>query len=201
MWHTNIRMANPGEAEGVVFPTRTHFTGDGTLAEVADFTARQHLQAVAAHELGHFLVDWKLGAWIRGISVQDGGDNIIPKGLVEAAWSPVDGWQRLRLIGGAAGERACDRWLREQGLWTPARAVYGEIQGQEDRADALKADPSITFDGGPNDYRRLQDEADRILDEVWPLLLHGLKHFSTYAEYTGDEMCALLGTRNNPTPE
>ena len=198
MWHTNIRMTNPGEAEGVVYPTRAHFTGDGTLAELADLTAAQHLQEVAAHELGHFLVGWKLGARRFGISVLDDPGNVIPKGVVSYV-HPDGETSRPVLISGAAGERASDRWLREQGLWTPARAVYSEISGQRDREDAQKADPSITFDGGPNDYRHLQDEADRILDDVWPLLVRGLEHFTDFAEYMGTEMCTLLGIPNNPS--
>jgi hypothetical protein len=191
MWHTNIGLAEPGETEHRTFPTRALFTGNGVLGELADFTAAQHLQSVAAHELGHFLVNWKLGARMFGISVMEDPSNVIPKGVV--SFSHPDGDEsRPVLIGGAAGERAYDRWLHEQDLWTPARAVCGEIQGKTDRGDALKADPTITFDGGPNDYRHLQDEADRILDAVWPLLLDGLEHFQDFAEYTGDEMCALL---------
>lgn len=197
MWHTNIAMADPGETVGTVFPTRAHFTGDGVLHELADFTDAQHLQAVAAHELGHFLVQWRQGSWMHRIFVQEAPGNIIPKG--EVSFSHPDGDRsRPVLIGGAAGERACDKWLHDQGLWTPARAVYGEIQGRTDREAAQQKDPSITFDGGPNDYRHFQDEADKILDDVWPLLLRGLKRFSSYAELSGDAMCALLGIANNP---
>lgn len=196
MWHTNIGVWNPDGPGHRVFPTRALFTGAGELADLADFTAGQHLQAVAVHELGHFLVNWKLGAQLFRISVQDDPGNVIPKGVV--SFSHPDGdTARPVLVGGAAGERACDRWLREQGLWTPARAVYGELQGITDREDARAADPSLTFDGGPNDYRHLQDEADRILDETWPLLVRGLKHFGDFAEYTGDAMCGLLGIANN----
>lgn len=195
MWHTNIGMSEPDGTGHQVFPTRAHFTGNGVLEELADFTAAQHLQAVAAHELGHFLVSWKLGAEMRSISVQEAPGNVIPKGVVSYA-RPDGNESRPVLISGAAGERACNRWLHEQNLWTPARAVYGEIQGKTDREDALKADPTITFDGGPNDYRHLQDEADRILDKVWPLLVDGLEHFQDFAECTGDEMCALLGIVN-----
>lgn len=198
MWHTNIAMAEPDGTGHQPFPTRAHFTGDGILHELADLTAAQHLQAVAAHELGHFLVNWKLGARMFGISVQENPGNVIPKGVVSLSHPDGDESHPV-LIGGAAGERACDRWLREQGLWTPARAVYGEIQGEADRRAARKADPSITFDGGPNDYRHLQDAADLILDETWPLLVRGLRHFYDFAEYTGDEMCALLGIDNNRT--
>lgn len=200
MWHHNIGVQNLDGTGHEVFPTRAHFTGAGTLTELAGFTPGQHLQAVAAHELGHFLVNWKLGGWMFSISVQEDTGNTIPKGVV-SFYHPDGNEARPVLVGGAAGERACDRWLREMDLWTPARAVYGELQGSTDREGALQADPTITFDGGPNDYRALQDEADRVLDEVWPLLLRGLEHFRDFAEYTGDEMCALLGITNNPTKE
>jgi hypothetical protein len=196
MWHDNIGVENLDGTGHEVFPTRALFTGEGALGELADFTAGQHLQAVAAHELGHFLVNWKLGAWMTRISVQEDPGNVIPKGVVSFV-HPDGEESRPVLIGGAAGERAADRWLHEQGLWTPARAVYGELQGSNDRQAARTADPSITFDGGPNDYRHLQDEADRILDETWPLLVRGLKHFHDFAAYTGDEMCGLLGIPNN----
>lgn len=197
MWHTNIAMAEPDGTGHRSFPTRAHFTGDGVLHELADLTDAQHLQAVAAHELGHFLVQWKLGARMFGIFVRDGGDNVIPTGEVSFIHPDGDA-SRPVLIGGAAGERACDRWLRERGLWTPARAVYGEVQGEADRQAAQQKDPTITFDGGPNDYRHLQDEADKILDDVWPLLVRGLKYFTRFAEYSGDAMCALIGIANNP---
>lgn len=195
MWHTNIAMTEPDGAGRQTFPTRAHFTGEGVLGELAGFTAAQHLQAVAAHELGHFLVNWRLGARMFDISVQDDPGNVIPKGSVSFT-HPDGDTSRPVLIGGAAGERACNRWLHDQYLWTPARAVYGEIQGKTDREDALAVDPTITFDGGPNDYRYLQDEADELLDKVWPLLVEGLEHFHDFAEYSGDEMCALLGIVN-----
>jgi hypothetical protein len=198
MWHTNIRMINPEGTEGTVFPTRAYFTGSGVLVEVADFTDTQHLQAIAAHELGHFLVNWKQGAWMHSISIQDGGRDIIPKGVTRFCY-PGGEWKRSVLVGGAAGERACDRWLHEEKLWSRARAAYGEMQGRADRDEAVREDPSITFDGGPNDYQHLQDEADKVLDEVWPMLRRGLEHFNSYAEYTGDLMCVLLGVLNNPS--
>lgn len=196
MWHTNITMNGPDGTAQRTIPTRAHFTGNATLDELAGFTAAQHLQAVAVHELGHFLVAWKLGAWMARISVREADGNVVPKGFVSYTHPDGNG-SRPTLVIGAAGERAFDKWLREQGLWTPSRAVYGEIQGLLDRDDALEADPTITFDDGTNDYRHLQDEADRVLDEVWPLLLRGLEHFGDFAEYTGDEMCARIGIFNN----
>lgn len=123
---------------------------------------------------------------------------VIPKGVTVFRY-PGDDWKRSLLVGGAAGDRACDRWLHEGKLWNPARAIYSEIQGKTDREEAQREDPSTTFDGGPNDYRHLQDEADKALDEVWPLLQRGLAHFDSYAEYTGDRMCELLGIVNNPS--
>jgi hypothetical protein len=197
MWHTNIGVADPDGAVRTAFPTRTFFTGAGALGEVADFTPAQHLQGVAAHELGHFLVNWRLGARMARISVREDPGNVIPSGAVSFV-HPDGDTARPVLVGGAAGERAYDIWLREQGLWTPGRAVCGELQGESDRRAALEADPTITFDGGPNDYRRFQNAADEILSDVWPLLLRGLGHFTDFAEYTGDAMCGLLGIDNNP---
>lgn len=196
MWHHNLGVADPG-AKHQIYPTRALFTGKGDLADLADFTQAQHLQAVTAHELGHFLVNWKQGAHMREFCIRDDRPNIIPKAVVSFAY-PGAADVRLVLVGGAAGERACDRWLHEEGLWNPARAVYAEVQGQTDRKDALVEDPSLTFDGGPNDYRRLQDEADRILDEVWPQLRRGLSRLSRFVTLTGDEACILLGIKNNP---
>lgn len=197
MWHMNVGLENTDGTGHEVFPTRHLFTGGGTLAELSDMTPAQHIQNAAAHELGHFLVNWKLGAWIWRIAVEESPGNVIPSGVV--SFSHPDGdTARPVLIGGAAGERAADRWLREQGLWTPGRALFAELQAKTDRRAALEADPTLTFDGGPNDYRLLQDEADRILDEVWPLLRRGLRHFTDFASYSGDAMCALLGIANNP---
>lgn len=197
MWHTNLGVAEEDGTGHRVYPTRALFDGVGILADLADFTTAQHLQMAAAHELGHFLINWKTGAYMRLISVQESPGNVIPAGVVSLD-HPDGETSHAVLVGGAAGERAADRWLREEGLWTPARAVYGELQGETDRTDAQRIDPSITFDGGPNDYRLLQDEADKILEDVWPVLMRGLKHFSTYAKYTGDAMCCLLGIANNP---
>ena len=198
VWHTNIQTADSAETDPVVYPTRAYFTGTGNLDEIADLTEEQHIQAVAAHELGHFLVQWQQGAWMHSIAIRKGtGAQVIPAGVTAFAY-PDGNHDRHIIIGGAAGERACDRWLHEENLWTTARAVYGEIQGLTDRQDACQIDPSITFDGGPNDYRHFQDEADRALGQVWPLLRSGLAHFTNYAEYTGDQMCQLLGISNNP---
>lgn len=198
MWYTNIRMADSWNDPLEAFPTRTQWTGSrGELASLADFTPAQHLQAVAAHEFGHFLVNWKLGAHMTEISLQDSSPNPVPRGMVSITYAAANKRQHA-LVGSAAGERACDRWLREEGLWTLDRSLYAEIQGKTDRRGALDHDPSITFDGGSNDYRKLQDEADAILDEVWPLLRSGLTCFDGFARYTGDQMCALLGIDNNP---
>lgn len=196
MWHHNIGMCDPDGGEPRVYPTRHFFGGSGSLADLADFTAGQHCQATAAHELGHFLVNWQQGARMLSIFIREDPGNHIPKGCVSFE-HPAGPTSRPVLIGGAAGERACDRWLHDRGLWTPARALYGEMQGEGDRRAAQEVDPTLTFDGGPNDYSHLQDESDRILDDVWPLLQRGLEHFTGFAEYTGDEMCALLGIPNN----
>jgi hypothetical protein len=196
VWHHNLGVADPGEKHRI-YPTRALFTGTGELADVADFTQAQHIEAVAVHELGHFLVNWKLGAYMRSFSIRDAPSNVIPDAEVCFSYPDTVDARRI-LVGGAAGERACDRWLREEGLWTPARAVYAEVQGQTDRQDALAEDPSITFDGGPNDYSLLQDEADGLLDEMWPLLRRGLPGFCDFVRLTGDAACSMLGIRNNP---
>lgn len=194
MWYTNMHFAEEGGGYEV-FPTRAHFTGSGNWTEVADFTQDQHVRAVVVHELGHFLVNWKLGAYMLGFRMLSGGPGLFPKAVVTSR--ARDDWTRQWLVSGAAGERACERWLHEEELWTPARAVYAEIMGMDDREAALARDPSLTFDGGPNDYRHLQDEADLILDEVWPVLRRGLPRFTTFGELTGDNACARLGIKNN----
>lgn len=202
MWHVNLGFAGPG-GELEPYPTRTRFPGGRSVIEEADLSPEQHIRAALAHEFGHFLVNWRLGAVMQALSVQNPEPGrISSRGVVRFHYLGGAGRAWRTLVGGAAGERACDRWLREEGLWNPARAVYAEILARHDRRDALLLDPSITFLEGPGDYRAFQDEADRLLEGLWPLLRRGLLTLQGPVTLSGDEVCHLLGIENNTdTPE
>jgi hypothetical protein len=67
----------------------------------------------------------------------------------------------------AAGERADDRWLREEGLWTPRRAVCTEVGAQGDRQTLLAFSPHVGFGDKEVHYRAIHDLADEVIEEYW----------------------------------
>jgi len=146
----------------------------------------------AAHELGHAVL------WLtHGIHVVDVGVGV---GRAECA-QPAPGLRGAWTVAVAAGERAQDRWLREQGLWTRGLGAFAEIGTRADRAAIFAADPVPRpgfGDGGP-DYADLHALADDALDRCRPMILRAIPHLLDAGTMTGDHLAACLETAN-PAP-
>lgn len=105
----------------------------------------------------------------------------------------------------AAGERANERWLDEEGLWTPRRGWVAESGGFDDRCNASTIDPrwrlAYTDEGrarceadgvSPVDWTDAQREADELLDELWPYVLRVAGLLFTHGRLTGHQVRAIV---------
>ena len=100
----------------------------------------------------------------------------------------------------AAGERAQDRWLREAGLWTPARAWATERDGVTDRARitelCLRATgrEAVTYGTrkGLWDLGHAQQRTDDDLARRWPQVIGVAEALVSRLHLTVDEVAALV---------
>jgi hypothetical protein len=94
-----------------------------------------------------------------------------------------------------AGERAEDRWLRENGLWTSTLAAGVELGARGDRLTILTANPHIGFGTG-QDYSTVHDLGDRFVDEHWTRILAVAEALVSRCHLTGDEAASHAGLPN-----
>ncbi|MGV9816625.1 hypothetical protein ACWDTQ_32520, partial [Streptomyces cellulosae] len=101
-------------------------------------------------------------------------------------------------LGVVAGERAVDRWLREEGLWTPSRAAWAELAAKHDRDTILASPiyPTPGFGSGTADYGLLHQLADDALARVWEQVRATVPVLLTRRSLTGHELGAMNGIRN-----
>ncbi|MFG2903677.1 hypothetical protein ACGF13_01225 [Kitasatospora sp. NPDC048286] len=152
----------------VAFPTTTY--------RILDLPEALLREEIAVHEAGHAVLAFHLGMRFTVVSVADdlGHGQDTHSGRIEVpgviAAPPYD-----VMLFAAAGERAADRWLREAGLWTPARAWVVEILAEGDREAiaeyARRVHPDgLTYgvsDDPSRDLAALHDQADALLDTLW----------------------------------
>ncbi|MGN7135485.1 hypothetical protein [Streptomyces pseudogriseolus] len=195
VWHHDVRVG------GVVYPLR-HRLDDAYNGELSDrvfgFTPEQSAEMAAVHELGHALVWLDRGVHVRYVDLKkrvrlgnpvDGNAVCGP-----VANDRMLGWA----LGVAAGERAVDRWLREEGLWTPSRAAWAEVSAKHDR-DAILAssiDPKPCFGSGMADYGDLHQLADDALVRVWERVRASVPVLITRQSIGGNELGAMNGIVN-----
>ncbi|MFG2844233.1 hypothetical protein ACGF12_13825 [Kitasatospora sp. NPDC048296] len=99
------------------------------------------------------------------------------------------------------GPRANDRWLREQGLWTPLAAWITEVCAEGDRSDITSAHPYIGFGRSAElDYGILHAAADRLLDTYWPQITTVARTLADRRRLTGEEIAALANLTNPKKP-
>jgi len=194
-WHHNVRVA------GEVYPLRNRLD-DAYNGELSDrafgYTPEQSTEMAAVHELGHALVWLDRGVHVRYVEL---------KSRVRHG-NPVDGTTMCgpvahdRMLGWAlgvvAGERAVDRWLREEGLWTPSRAAWSELSAMHDRDVILSSsiDPKPSFGSGMVDYGDLHQLADDALVKVWERVRASVPVLLTRRSISGNELGRLNGLRN-----
>lgn len=126
---------------GVKPPARTRnpaprMRNGSTVREVLGFTDAQRQEEYAFHEAGHVVM--YLAARIPIISAQIspehsvwGDPDSLHAGIVHARDENAEIHDQVIMYAG--GERAGDRWLRERGLWTSARAWEHERAADTDR--------------------------------------------------------------------
>lgn len=94
-----------------------------------------------------------------------------------------------------AGERAEDRWLRENDLWTPALAAGVELGACSDRRVLLQMNPHVGFGTG-QDYIIVHDLADHFVGRYWVQILAVADELVSRLHLTGDEIADLAGLPN-----
>ncbi|WP_035796445.1 hypothetical protein [Kitasatospora mediocidica] len=121
-----------------------------------------HRQMTTIHEAGHAAVLLAAGIPFDHMSLGQHPNTAAPQaGYVKCTFT---GTLETYIHFFAAGERAQDRWLREQGLWTPIRAWATEILAYTDRQGIAEYAPA-------DDLTALHDEVDTLLDGLWPSVL------------------------------
>ncbi|QKZ20323.1 hypothetical protein [Streptomyces chartreusis] len=145
--------------------------------DVLDLPEEQRLRLTAMHEAGHAALWHQAGVRLDKVLVRTATE--AEQLGVRAAGQTIVGAKATIRLGdalavAAAGERAEDRWLRESGLWTKARAWVIERHAARDRLHACysaqDAHAQLTFGertGHPYDYTTIQADADAWLDVVW----------------------------------
>ncbi|MFJ7908222.1 hypothetical protein [Kitasatospora sp. NPDC096204] len=154
-------------------PTVALHTTTYRILDLPDALLREE---IAVHEAGHAVLALHLGMRFTVVAVDDdlGHGPDTPSGRIEVPGVLTAPAADVMLFA-AAGERAEDRWLREAGLWTPARAWVVEILAEGDR-DAIaeyarRLHPNgLTYgvsDDPSRDLAALHDQADALLDTLW----------------------------------
>lgn len=196
-WHDEITV------NGVPYPTRNRasFDADGSseyLADLADSTL-QHL--VSVHEAAHAVAALVARAyvhsatvtphteWGTAVPVRDG----VPSGDTISCNFP-DGQAFAVFLG--AGERAADRWLQQNNLWTPRRALGIELGAYSDRETFLVANPHFGFGADRNDYRVVHDLADAFVIQHWDAITAVAKALATQLCLTGAQVADLARLPN-----
>ncbi|MCX4598319.1 hypothetical protein OG819_55265 [Streptomyces sp. NBC_01549] len=107
-------------------------------------------------------------------------------------------------IWAASGERASDRWLREEGLWTADRDWVSEVCSLADRDNISGFDPrwrvaytdterqQCRTDGvTPVDLAATHAGTDEFLEEMWLAVRHVARLLYTHARLSGSQVRAV----------
>jgi len=135
-----------------------------TLAQAVDLPHALFRRYTAIREVGHALTAVATGqARVIECALEPG---TAPDGSRFDAFTEVR-WQTSRayLAILQAGAMAQERWLREQGLWTPRRELVTEVAARHSRA-AVQATAASAAE-----IERAATWAQELLDKHWPLLL------------------------------
>lgn len=172
-WYTNSDRYVTRHPEPVSAASATYY-------EVADLRDADLRRSIAVHEAGHAVLGFAFGIPVAAICVREdlGRAGEGPSAWVQWGKSWDVPWRRYITMC-AAGERAEDRRLREEGLWTPERAWVAERTAESDRqcvVDALRADCGMTLSYGDDpvgdiDYGTVTAAADAALHHLWDRVL------------------------------
>ncbi|WP_445520407.1 hypothetical protein [Streptomyces sp. NEAU-174] len=188
-WHTVLWV------DGEPYPTRhyVHYDrGDGPLW---DLPAETLHQMRAIHEAAHAVAALDGGAHLHYAQIQAPSGSEGDTDGATGACGHSTGEDAAAYTG--AGERATDRWLRETGLWTPARAMCAEVAARHDRAGFLSLNPHFGFgDRGAADYRLVHDLADRMIDRRWGAVTAVGAVLARQLRLEGDDIADLVRIPN-----
>ncbi|MEV6165706.1 hypothetical protein AB0L71_28100 [Streptomyces sp. NPDC052052] len=197
MWHDDITI------NGQPYPTRHAAPDYGASTEVyrGDLADQQRDQMCAIHEsahavaalVGHAYIHYAKIATTAVLKTAAPSDSGIPGGNVFAC-NFSDGQDLAVFLG--AGERAEDRWLRQNDLWTPRRAVGVELGAYGDRREFLAANPHFGFGADHNDYRVVHDLADQLIAQHWDAITAVADALATRLHLTGGQIARIADLPN-----
>lgn len=187
---------------GRTYPTRHPAPPAAKSHEyLAGLTDAQRDEMRAVHESAHAVTGLAAGACVHHAQISTTADlrnEDLPATGRTGGYTPAcnitDGLGFLVFLG--AGERAENRWLCEQGLWTPARAVGVELGAYGDRRHVLDLNPHLGFEGGSEDYSVVHHFADQSVSEHWSAITAVAQVLVTRLFLTGDEIADLTGLPN-----
>ncbi|MFE9398687.1 hypothetical protein [Streptomyces flavidovirens] len=167
---------------------------------VSAYTPEEQTMSTAIHEAAHAVVYMAAGYRIGHIALHEPEDHS-HGGRAHVNYLPASGPWLDWAVTCAAGERAEDRWMRENGLWTPDRAWVSERLAWRDRSQLGSAyrdgsGKDLTFHGthsDPGDYAWVMDRTDESLDPVWSNVLQLAHHVVEHRRIDGDEAAKVAG--------
>ncbi|GGX82567.1 hypothetical protein [Streptomyces hiroshimensis] len=186
-WHLNsdgfhTRHAQPPAGAGV------SYYGIAALSE------GRLRRSLAVHEAGHAVLAFAFGIPVVEICLSadlGAGPGSGPAAWVQwgSSWSiPFARYFAMC----AAGERSQDRWMREEGLWTPERAWVVERTAGTDRqkvAESLQERGMSLYYGhtpaSGMDYATVTDAADAALCHLWDRVLSVAAALDEHGRLTG----------------
>ncbi|MGW2421390.1 hypothetical protein ACWC0C_19450 [Streptomyces sp. NPDC001709] len=136
-----------------------------TLAQAVDLPDPLFRRYIAIREIGHGLTAVATGqARVVACALEPGTapDGTRFDAFTEVRWRTLHAY--LALL--QAGVMAQERWLREQGLWTPRRDLATQVAARHSRA-AVQATAA-----SEDQIERAAAWAQELLDRHWTLLLH-----------------------------
>lgn len=172
----------------------------------------------AVHEAGHAVVAAALDLIAAGaptvrlhtVRLYPPMPGLLNVGHAYVSWQAGTDWFNLAAWS-ASGERAADRWLRDEGLWTPLRAWVAEVSAAADRRNIDTYDPRFQLAWSHDqhqalvqqgvtavDYADIQADADMVLTDLWPVVTTVARLLASHGSLTGDQVRALTA-RLNPT--
>jgi hypothetical protein len=194
-------VGNPSEYAPWSLYTRHQPPAEWELTgQVQAYTAEQQIMNTAVHESGHAVAYLAHGLEVSSVAVHDpDADSGVSMGEVDCV--PASGPMLSFVLPAAAGERAEDRWMRENGLWTSGRAWATERHAWMDRrhiAGLVSQAPGreLTFGVSPDswsDHAWITTRVDEVLDPLWDRVLTLADYLAKHRYVTGDEAARIAG--------
>ncbi|MET8411091.1 hypothetical protein ABZV34_23815 [Streptomyces sp. NPDC005195] len=186
VWHTNQY------AGGAPYPTRHHTHVDcgdhGSRYLALPTESMQKIRAI--HEAAHAVIALTGGAHLHHTQIEPPG-NPGGTGGITGVCGLTDPQSLAAFC--AAGERADDRWLRDNGLWTARRAVCVEIGAHGDRLNLLALNPHVGFGDTDIHYQSIHDLADQVIDQHWDRITTLADQLVDRLHLDGSDVASLTG--------